>query len=128
MFTSIFLAKALGIYLVFLSVAFIFCEARLKALILDMLNKPAAMLMGGFVALIIGILLVVSHNVWVADWRVLVTIIGWMALLKGATIILFPDFMIKMSMKWVENKTLYYITFLFTFIVGLILLYYGFRG
>jgi VanZ family protein len=30
------------------------------------------------------------HNLWVADWRVVITIIGWLSILKGAIRILLP--------------------------------------
>jgi hypothetical protein len=42
------------------------------------------------VLLICGVLMVMGHNLWVGDWRVLVTIVGWMTLLKSVTILLAP--------------------------------------
>ena len=123
---SIFLAKALGIYLIFISIAFVVKEQSLKARISAMMSNQAFLMAPGVVAFIIGILLVVSHNLWVEDWRVLITIIGWMALLKGMTIILFPDFMINWSSKWLNNKFAYYLTFLFVFLVGSCLIYHGY--
>ena len=51
----------------------------------------------GFVALIIGFLIVHYHNFWVGDWTVLITIIGWLALIKGIIIIAFPQFIHKLS-------------------------------
>lgn len=44
----------------------------------------------GALALVIGLAMVLYHNIWVADWRVAITIIGWMSLIKGAVRILFP--------------------------------------
>lgn len=42
------------------------------------------------VLLICGVLMVYGHNLWVADWRVVVTIVGWMTLLKSVAILLAP--------------------------------------
>lgn len=122
---SIFLAKAIGLYYVFVSIAFLIQKTRLRGLIIDTLNSPAYLLLSGFIALIIGILLVVSHNLWVEDWRVIITIIGWLALLKGMTIILFPQFLVNMSIKWMQNDMAYTLTFLFVLFMGALLLYFG---
>ncbi len=40
--------------------------------------------------LISGLLIVLGHNLWVADWRVLVTITGWAAFVKCAAILIVP--------------------------------------
>ena len=38
-----------------------------------------------------GLAIVLTHNVWVADWRVLITILGWLAAIGGAVRILAPQ-------------------------------------
>ena len=123
---SIFLSKVLGIYLIVMSVAFVTQEKRLKPLMLNMMHDSALVLVAGFMALIMGILLVVSHNMWVKDWRVIITIVGWTTLLKGMSIILFPDFLVNLSIKWMQNKIAYYATFFFTFLIGALLIYFGY--
>lgn len=42
------------------------------------------------VLLICGVLMVMGHNLWVRDWRVIVTIVGWSVLLKSIALILAP--------------------------------------
>jgi hypothetical protein len=39
---------------------------------------------------IIGLLIVVSHNIWVKDYRVVITIFGWLSLVKGIAYMAFP--------------------------------------
>ncbi|MCL0049332.1 hypothetical protein M1O57_04850 [Dehalococcoidia bacterium] len=39
-------------------------------------------LVGG-VLLVLGLVTVVLHNLWVADWRVVITILGWFSLILG---------------------------------------------
>jgi hypothetical protein len=41
----------------------------------------------GFTAVIIGFLMMNYHNVWEKNWTVLITIMGWLALIKGVLII-----------------------------------------
>jgi hypothetical protein len=42
------------------------------------------------VLLICGVLMVKGHDLWVADWRIVVTITGWMTLLKSVAVLLAP--------------------------------------
>ena len=37
-----------------------------------------------------GIALVLAHNVWVADWRVIITVLGWLSVIESAAWILAP--------------------------------------
>jgi hypothetical protein len=122
---SIFLSKCLGIYLTFISIVFVTQKDRFKKLIVDMMNKPEVMVVTGFMAFIIGTLLVVSHNIWVFDWRVLITIAGWMAIGKGISIILFPKYLTALTMLWIKSDAMYYGVFVLTFIMGIFLLYHG---
>jgi hypothetical protein len=42
------------------------------------------------VLVVLGSGMVGTHNLWVADWRVLVTATGWAMLVKGALLLLAP--------------------------------------
>jgi len=48
----------------------------------------------GMFAFIVGFLIVSYHNVW-TGWPIIVTLIGWIGLIKGITIILFPNILEK---------------------------------
>lgn len=45
----------------------------------------------GYITFLLGLITVVLHNVWVWDWRVAITILGWATLLKGIEKVGFPD-------------------------------------
>lgn len=45
----------------------------------------------GYITFLLGLATVVAHNIWVADWRVAITILGWVTLFKGIEKIGFPD-------------------------------------
>ncbi len=38
-----------------------------------------------------GLAIVLTHNVWVASWPVLITLFGWLTTIGGAVRIAFPD-------------------------------------
>ncbi len=126
MVLSIFLAKTIGLYLVIVSAAFMLKANELKPMILDMLKNPSLVLFSGILALIFGILIVVSHNVWVMDWRVIITLLGWLTLLKGVVRLFYPEFVMRKAIMCIENKAFYTIMMLITLLIGLVLLYFGY--
>jgi hypothetical protein len=44
-----------------------------------------------WVLLICGVLMVMGHNLWVGDWRVIVTIVSWAVLIESIFLILVPQ-------------------------------------
>ena len=53
--------------------------------------SPALMFLSGVITLPAGLAIVLTHNVWTADWRVLITILGWLAVIGGAIRISVPQ-------------------------------------
>lgn len=45
----------------------------------------------GYITMILGLLTVVAHNVWVWNWPVVVTVLGWVTLFKGIEKVGLPD-------------------------------------
>jgi hypothetical protein len=45
----------------------------------------------GYLSLFLGLASVVLHNDWVMNWHVLITIFGWLALIKGIIVIAWPE-------------------------------------
>ena len=81
----------------------------------------------GFIVLILGITGVLFHSIWVLDWRLLVTIIVWLTLVKGLMRIFFPMRIIEL-MKWAADHPRCIIINLTTFLlIGLYLIYVGFQ-
>jgi hypothetical protein len=122
---SIFLSKVLGLYLVIISFAGLINANRFKALLTQTMENQSLLFVTGFMALIMGILMITSHNIWTYDWRVIITIAGWSAFLKGTLLVVFPQRTILFSSKWLQCKFAYYTTFLFTFVLGGYLCYLG---
>lgn len=54
-------------------------------------SHPFTPLASGLYATLMGLVIVLCHNIWVADLRVLVTAIGWLALGSGVLLLLIPE-------------------------------------
>lgn len=125
--SSKFLAKSLGIYFIIICGAFFLDKERFIHLTQSLVSNEPLMFLTGFFTLILGILMVVGHPVWRWNWRVIVTIIGWLVLLKGASILIYPPYIQTVSKLFVENANFAYIALCIDLVLGLILCYFGFR-
>lgn len=90
---SIFIARTLGVIYLTVGIGlFLFREIYVLAF-RKILENPGYALLGGFMAIVGGMALVTYHNLWVNDWRVVITIIGWIALIKGVILLLVPGYL-----------------------------------
>lgn len=79
-------------------------------------------MMGAF-TLLLGMLIVNYHNVWVKDWTVLVTIIGWLLLIEGVCYIVFPKQLVAFFNRLPRSQSGWGIL---TLSMGLLFGYFGF--
>jgi drug/metabolite transporter (DMT)-like permease len=87
--TSIFLAKFWGWYLLIFFFILSFNPKRIKQ-IFDDLKDEKFLITTSFVAIIVGLLNILSHNIWEPNWKLIITLIGWMSLFIGLSLFIFP--------------------------------------
>jgi hypothetical protein len=101
--TSIYLAKLIGpIYLV-VAVGLLLNPGNARASVKELPDSPALFYLSGILALIIGGLIVLLHNVW-SGWPIAITLLGWAAILKGVVRLIAPDAAKSLLSKFVGNK------------------------
>ena len=124
---SRFLAKVLGLYLIIVSVAMLTNMQQVMVYIAGIMDSPPLLFVTGLFTLILGLLMVVSHNVWQWNWRVLITIIAWLVLLKGSCIALDPQWIDSISLQFIQNPAVAYTAAGIDLALGILLCYFGFR-
>lgn len=98
--TSIYLAKLIGpIYLV-IAVGMLLNQDHFRAVAKEVAASPALFYLTGTIALIAGGLIVLLHNVW-SGWPIVITLLGWAAVLKGVVRTVLPT----QAMSWVAKVT-----------------------
>ncbi|WAC08090.1 MAG: hypothetical protein OS130_02530 [Thermodesulfobacteriota bacterium] len=91
----------------------------------DLFNNAGLTYLAGFMTIIIGLLIVHYHNIWAKNWTVLVTFLGWLALLKGLLLIVCPGFMHSLSEGMLTEWGLKIFPYT-SFCLGLLFGYFGF--
>lgn len=117
---SIFLGKVIGIYVIIVSGLYFLRRDLITKVIKDYYKSAPLCMFTGIVALIIGLLITFSHQVWVFDWRVLITLIGYLSLVKGVTILYYPEGLNELSKRITKGHTMNIIGFV-NLIIGLFL-------
>lgn len=123
---SIFLAKVLGLYLIIMAIAVFVNIRKLSSTIND--DSLPFLFLSGAISLIVGLLIIVSHNIWEADWKVLITLIGWLAVIKAITRLVFPKHALKMIKRFLKNTRSCQISAVVMLILGAYLSYVGFMS
>lgn len=88
---SQFVAKIIAIVFISASIAALSGNVSFKKLMENFEKSYGLTFMTGFMTIICGMILIEFHNTWTKDWTVLITIIGWTSVLKGITLIAFPQ-------------------------------------
>ena len=91
----------------------------------DMYKNAALMYLMGFLAVIVGCLMVHYHNRWVGDWTVLIAIIGLLSLAEGTFIIVLPKYFQRATASFRTEMFLTIVPY-GTLAMGLLFAYFGF--
>ena len=103
---SIYLARVFGIYLVIACIAMFVNRKHLSKILSGFSDNLGLVVFSGFMHLFFGLLVVVAHNIWTMDFRVLVTLMGWTGVLKGGLRILVPTKINRLGEEFAGGKKL----------------------
>jgi hypothetical protein len=116
---SILLAKFWGWYLIIFFLILSVNPKRIKQVFND-LHDEKFLLISSLMATILGLLNILFHNIWELNWKLIITLIGWISLLIGLMLFIFPKPTIAI-LKFINIK-LVQVIYVMLFFTGLFLL------
>ena len=116
---SIFLAKFWGWYLIIFFFILSYNPKRIKQIFED-LKDEKFLIMSSLVAIIVGLLNILFHNIWEPNYKLIITLIGWTSLFIGLSLFVLP----KQTVSWLKfiNVKLVQVIYMLLFFIGLFLL------
>jgi len=75
---SLFLARLIGPTFVAIALGMLINLGRYESMIAEALHSGILFYLSGLLSLLAGLAIVNLHNTWCADWRVIVTVLGWL--------------------------------------------------
>jgi hypothetical protein len=124
--TSIFLARLLGPLLLLTGAGIVLNPKSFRTIAGEVVRSVTLVYLFGFMDLAAGLAIVLTHNVWVASWRVLITLIGWLLLIRGAVRIVAPEIVMGYAAKVIRNKQVIPAAGAVVGVLGLALCYFGY--
>ncbi len=124
--TSIFLARLLGPLLLLTGAGIVLNPKSFRTIAGEVVRSVTLVYLFGFMDLAAGLAIVLTHNVWVASWRVLITLLGWLLLIRGAVRIVAPEIVMGYAAKVIRNKQVIPSAGAVVGVLGLVLCYFGY--
>jgi uncharacterized membrane protein len=125
--TSVVLAKLIGPLFLAVGVGLLLNGATYRKLAGEFLASTALVYLSGILTMLGGLALVLTHNVWAPDWRVLITLLGWLGTLGGAARIVMPQGTQKMGRKLLAHSSGLTIAGVIWLALGAVLSFFGYR-
>ena len=124
--TSIFLARLIGPVFLVIGLGMLLNSDGYRATAKEFLKSRALIYLAGLLALVPGVAVVLTHNVWVFDWRLIITLFGWLLAAGGVFRILFPQQVMKIGKQLAGNDNYMLGASLVVVALSVVLIYYGF--
>ena len=119
------IAQILGLFISIISVGVLINTAIYRRMVEEFTESPALCHLGGLLSLFFGLFILIFHNTWEKDWTTIITIFGWLSVIKGTLLIAYPKSVSQLS--WIphSDKVLRYVGVMYL-LLGLFLTVKGF--
>jgi hypothetical protein len=123
---AIWISKFLGPVILVLSIPLMITPASLQETTRRFLADSPLVLISGVLAMTAGLSIVNTHNIWVLDWTLIVTLFGWALVLGGASRIVAPRVVGKVGGAMMDRPTITRIVGAFWASLGAFLTFKGY--
>jgi hypothetical protein len=127
MSTSRYIARLMGPLLLIMGLGMVIESETMRALSQEFLSNLSLIYLAGILTLLAGLAIVNAHNVWIGDWRVIITIFGWLAIIGGLFRILLPGQVQTLGTGFATNTTAMIIGGIVMLVLGAILTWTGYE-
>jgi hypothetical protein len=124
--TSVFLARLIGPVMLVVGLAVFLNQRAFRDMAGEFLASPALLFISGLLIMPVGLAIVLTHNVWTADWRVLITLFGWLNIIGGAVRLLAPDWIMRTGRTMLQRPGFVTIAAAVWVVLGLLFCLFGF--
>ncbi len=122
MYTTLVLARSLGILFSLVGVSVLLNRKGAASAIARTVGDEGSLWFAGFAALSMGAVMVALNNVWTTGLPLFITVLGWLALIKGVAILAAPKCLVSFYSRVVRGGILIW-SAVACILLGLALLY-----
>ena len=122
---SVAITQALGIIFTVMALSVVIDRKNVSAVLEKVAQDRGFLWLWSFLILSMGAVIIAMNNVWTSGLPLLVTVLGWLTIIKGAFLLLLPGPAVALYQKCNKDSVLIF-GGIAAFILGLVLLYLGF--
>jgi len=108
------------------AISLIFKSERFRVILGQFLHSPVSIYLAGHLGLLAGLAPVLTHNIWSLDWRVIITLMGWIAIVRSVVAIFLPDRIVAVGNAILGHHAAFVIAGAINLLIALLLIYFGF--
>jgi hypothetical protein len=123
-----YLARLLGPVLAVIGLSMLLRPTAYLGAVTEILRNPALLYFASVLGLLGGVALVLAHNLWGADWRVIITLLGWITVLDSASWMLVPAQAEQFWSPLISSPILPLWGGALVLLLGAVLTYFGYAG
>ena|ERR1700688_3426821 len=127
---TLFLSRLIGLYCILVGLSMMTHSQATVETVTALLQNPSMTLILGVITLAAGLAMVLAHNIWSGGTLVVVvTLVGWMALVKSLFFLFLPPEMeTRLFLQQLHYQQLFYLYGAISLALGVYLTYGGFRS
>jgi uncharacterized membrane protein YkgB len=120
------LAQIIGPTLLAAAIGFLSNPKFYKKIMKDFKDHEGMTYFMGIFTMVIGLLIVINHNLWDSPSEIIISVLGWGAIVKGVTFLIAPSLLFSMSHPMLKNAAFMKVAMFVMMVVGVYLTYFGF--
>jgi len=127
---TLFLSRLIGLYCILVGLSMMTHSQATVETVTALLQNPSMTLILGVITLAAGLAMVLAHNIWSGGTLVVVvTLVGWMALVKSLFFLFLPPEMgTRLFLQQLHYQQLFYLYGAISLALGVYLTYGGFKS
>jgi len=123
----VFIARLVGPLFAVIGVGILLNQKLYTDMIGQAVLVPVMIYLFGIMALLAGLAILNAHRAWTADWRVIVTILGWIMVIAGFVRIVLPGIAAVLAISFYSGSGGMAIVGIIVLVIGAYLSFEGYR-
>ncbi|STX29258.1 Integral membrane protein (PIN domain superfamily) [Legionella beliardensis] len=122
---SFLIEQVLGLYLIIMAIVMIARADYYRNVLKDLTANRALVMVSASLTLVLGLIMVVIHNIWEVRFGLIITLVAWLILIKAVLWLAVPEFMANLIKRFSIGSL--YVTAAIAGIIGILLLTHAYH-
>ena len=124
---AVFIARLIGPTFIVIGIGVLLNGSFYNAMVADAVKSPTLIYFAGLLALVPGLAVLNVYRAWTPDWRVVITILGWLMVIGGIVRIVLPQLIATLATDIYSGTPVLAIFAVIILVVGAYLSFEGYR-